>query len=94
MHYSRLLSGLLRRLQSVRRQQQSIDLGLRVGAADRQAEVTVEITTLRTELEVLQMRTLLQSSRNTLEDALHAPLSGPELALADSLSSMASGAGT
>lgn len=84
----------LRRLQSVRRQQQSIDLGLRVGAADRQAEVTVEITTLRTELEVLQMRTLLQSSRNTLEDALHAPLSGPELALADSLSSMASGAGT
>jgi hypothetical protein len=28
------------------------------------------------------MRAQLQSSRNNLEDVLHAPMSGPELALA------------
>jgi outer membrane protein, heavy metal efflux system len=83
-----------RQLQSARHQKQSTDLGLRLGAADRQAQVAAEITSLRAELEVLQMRALLQNSRNTLEDVLHAPLSGPELALAKSMSSMVSGAGS
>jgi hypothetical protein len=40
------------------------------------------------------MRAQLQNSRNNLEDVLHAPLSGPELALAKSLSSIASGGGS
>jgi cobalt-zinc-cadmium efflux system outer membrane protein len=83
-----------RQLQSARHQQQSTELGLRLGAADRQTQVAAEIATLRAELEVLQMRALLQNSRNTLEDVLHAPLSGPELALAESMSSMVAGAGT
>jgi len=77
-----------RQLQSARRQSQSTDLGLRLGAADRQAQVAAEITTLRAELELLQMRALLQNSRNTLEDVLRSPLSGPELSLAASLPSM------
>jgi outer membrane protein, heavy metal efflux system len=83
-----------RQLQSARHQKQSADLGLQLGAADRQAQIAAEIITLRAELEVLQMRALLQNSRNTLEDVLHAPLSGPELALAKSMSSMVSGAGS
>jgi outer membrane protein, heavy metal efflux system len=83
-----------RQLQSARHQQQFTDLGLRLGAADRQTQVAAQITTLRAELEVLQMRALLQNSRNTLEDVLHAPLSGPELDLAKSMSSMVAGAGS
>jgi hypothetical protein len=81
-------------LQAARHQKQSTDLGLRLGAADRQVQVAADITTVRAELEVLQMRALLQNSRNNLEDVLHAPLSGPELALAKSMSSMVSGAGS
>ena len=83
-----------RQLQAVQLQKQSTDLGLRLGAADRPAQVAAEITIVRAELEVLQMRTLLQNSRNNLEDVLHAPLSGPELALAKSMTSMVSGAGS
>jgi cobalt-zinc-cadmium efflux system outer membrane protein len=83
-----------KQLQAAQHQKQSTDLGLRLGAADRQAQVAAEITLVRAELEVLQMRALLQNSRNNLEDVLHAPLSGPELALAESISSMVSGAGS
>jgi cobalt-zinc-cadmium efflux system outer membrane protein len=83
-----------KQLQAAQHQKQSTDLGLRLGAADRQAQVAAEITIVRTELEVLQMRALLQNSRNNLEDVLHAPLSGPELALAKSMLSMVSGPGS
>jgi cobalt-zinc-cadmium efflux system outer membrane protein len=83
-----------RQLESARHEKQWTDLALRSGAADRQAQVASEITTLRAELEVLQMRALLQNARNTLENVLHAPLSGPELALASSLPSMVAGAGS
>jgi cobalt-zinc-cadmium efflux system outer membrane protein len=83
-----------RQLQSARHLKQSTDLELRLGAADGEAQVAAEITTLRAELEVLQMRALLQDSRNTLEDVLHAPLSGPELALATSMSAIVAGAGS
>jgi hypothetical protein len=40
------------------------------------------------------MRAQLQNSRNNLEDVLHAPLSGPELALAKSMSSIVAGGGS
>jgi len=83
-----------KQLQAAQHQKQSTDLGLRLGAADRQAQVAAEITIVRTELDVLQMRALLQNSRNNLEDVLHAPLSGPELALAKSMLSMVSGPGS
>ena len=49
---------------------------------------------MRAELEVVEMRAQLQNSRNDLEDVLHAPLSGPELALAKSMASIVSGAGS
>jgi len=80
-----------RQLQAARRQQQSADLGLKLGASDLQEQLSAAIVATRAELEVVQMRSELQDSRNTLEDVLHAPLSGPELALAKSLPSLASG---
>jgi cobalt-zinc-cadmium efflux system outer membrane protein len=83
-----------RQLQAARHQQQSADLGLKLGAADAQEQLSAQILAVRAELEVVQMRTELQVSRNTLEDVLHVPLSGPELALAMSLPSLASGGGT
>jgi len=45
------------------------------------------------ELDLLQSRQQLQSARNELENALRAPLSGPELALAKSLSNNAQAGG-
>ena len=82
-----------RQLQAARRQQQSADLGLKLGASDVQEQLSAEVFATRAELEVVQMRAELQDSRNHLEDVLHAPLSGPELALAKSLPSLASGGG-
>lgn len=82
-----------RQLDAARRQQQTADLSLRLGAADTQDQVGVEILALRAELETLEMRAQLQASRNHLEDVLHAPLSGPELALAASMTP-AAGAGS
>jgi CRISPR system Cascade subunit CasA len=83
-----------RQLAAARRQQQTADLSLSVGAADVQDQVGAEILAMRAELEVVQMRAQLQNSRNNLEDVLHAPLSGPELALAKSMSSIVAGAGS
>ena len=82
-----------RQLDAARRQKQTADLTLRLGAADIQDQVGMEILALRAELEVLEMRAQLQTSRNHLEDVLHAPLSGPELALVQSMKSLVSGAG-
>jgi outer membrane protein TolC len=79
---------------AARRQQQTADLSLRLGAADTQDQVGAEILALRAELEMLEMRAQLQASRNHLEDVLHAPLSGPELALAPSMISLVAGAGS
>jgi cobalt-zinc-cadmium efflux system outer membrane protein len=73
-----------RRLASVQHQLRQADLALRLGAADTQEQVGAQILAAQAELDVLQMRAQLQASRNNLEDVLHAPLSGPELALAGS----------
>jgi outer membrane protein TolC len=81
-----------RQLQAVLRQQQTAELGFKVGAADLQERLDAEILAMRAELEVIQAHAQLQSSRNNLEDALHAPLSGPELALADTMPSIVAGA--
>jgi CRISPR system Cascade subunit CasA len=83
-----------RQWEAARHQAQYADLGLRLGATDEQDQVDAEILATRAELEVVQMRARLQRSRNDLEDALHAPLSGPELALANSLPSIVAGAGS
>jgi outer membrane protein, heavy metal efflux system len=73
-----------RRLASVQHQLRQADLALRLGAADTQEQVGAQILAAQAELDVLQMRAQLPASRNNLEDVLHAPLSGPELALAGS----------
>jgi len=83
-----------RQLEAARRQKQTADLSFNLGAAEVQDQVGAEILAMRAELEVVQMRAQLQNSRNSLEDVLHAPLSGPELALAKSMSSIVSGAGS
>jgi outer membrane protein TolC len=83
-----------RQLQAARRQKRASDLGFTLGAADRQDQLSAEILIVRAELEVVEMRAELQNSRNSLEDVLRAPLSGPELALAKSMSSIVSRAGS
>ena len=83
-----------RQLQAARRQERAADLGVRLGAADQEGQIAAEILGMRAELELMQMQAQLQNSRNNLEDVLHAPLSGPELALAKSLPSMALEAGS
>jgi CRISPR system Cascade subunit CasA len=83
-----------RKLEAARRQKQTADLSFNLGAAEVQDQVGAEILAMRAELEVVEMRAQLQHSRNNLEDVLHAPLSGPELALAKSMSSIVSGAGS
>jgi cobalt-zinc-cadmium efflux system outer membrane protein len=82
-----------RQVQAARRQKQSADLGFKLGAADLENQVSAEILGVRAELELVQMRAQLQNSRNNLENVLHAPLSGPELALAKTMASLVSGAG-
>ena len=83
-----------RQLEATRRQVQSTDLGFKVGAAAAQEQVGAEILALRAGIDLIQVRAQLQNSRNNLENALRAPLSGPELALAKSMSSLVAGAGT
>jgi CRISPR system Cascade subunit CasA len=82
-----------RKLEAARRQKQTADLSFNLGAAEVQDQVGAEILAMRAELEVVEMRAQLQHSRNNLEDVLHAPLSGPELALAKSMPSLVAGAG-
>jgi outer membrane protein, heavy metal efflux system len=83
-----------RQLEAMRHQKQTADLSVSVGEADAEDQVVAEILAMRAELEVVQMRSQLQSARNNLEDVLHAPLSGPELALAKSMSSIVARAGS
>jgi CRISPR system Cascade subunit CasA len=71
-----------RQLDAARRQKQLTDLGFKFGDVDVQDQVAADIVAMRAELETVEMRAQLQVSRNKLEDVLHAPLSGPELALA------------
>jgi outer membrane protein TolC len=83
-----------RQLQAAQRQKRASDLGFSLGAADLQDQLSAEILIVRAELEVVEMRAQLQNSRNSLEDVLRAPLSGPELALAKSMASIVSRAGS
>jgi CRISPR system Cascade subunit CasA len=52
-----------------------------LGAAERSLQVDAEVVAARAELERLDGQARLQSARNALEQALHAPLSGPETTL-------------
>jgi cobalt-zinc-cadmium efflux system outer membrane protein len=83
-----------RQLQTAQRQVEQAALSLRLGASGVPEHVAAEILALRAELALLQMRAQLQSARNDLEDMLHTPLSGPELALAKFQDAIPSGAGS
>ena len=80
------LASAERGLQSSRQREQQAQLGLRLGALGAEESIAAQILTIRGELEALQAREQLQAARNALEDALHAPLSGPELELSHNLS--------
>lgn len=58
------------------------DVALKLGAGDSLERANAQGVALRADLEIVQAQAAWQSARNALEDALHAPLSGPELALA------------
>jgi outer membrane protein, heavy metal efflux system len=75
-----------RQLQAARQQETQADLGVRLGASDSLEQIAAEVAATRAELALLEMRAQVQSTRNILEDALHTPLSGPELALTESVS--------
>lgn len=74
-----------RRSDEVRRQAHHAELGLDLGAIDRSERLGAETLALRAELDLLQAQAQTQLARNALEDALRAPLSGPELALRPAL---------
>jgi outer membrane protein TolC len=81
-----------RGLDAARRQRQNAALSLRLGGIAANEDLAAEILALRGELEVVQMRAQWQAARNALEDALHAPLSGPELQLSNPLPVAVAGA--
>jgi len=77
------------RVDAANEQTRHAELGLELGAIDRSERLGSDTLALRAELDALQARAQSQSARNALEDALHAPLSGPELALRPVLKSAA-----
>jgi len=83
-----------RQWQAAQLEEQQAELGLHVGALGMQERIGAEIVAARAELALVQIRAELQNSRNDLEDALHAPLFGPELALGDAALSLAAGGGS
>jgi outer membrane protein, heavy metal efflux system len=94
-HLARASAGTAeRRLENARQQAAQSELSLHLGESNAMERVGAEILAIRAELEVLEMRGLLQSARNNLEDVLHTPLSGPETALAHSPDTMSIGAGS
>jgi len=74
-----------RAFDAARRQRENAALSLRLGGISSSEDTAAELLVLRSQLEVAQMRAQLQAARNALEDALHAPLSGPELQFAKPL---------
>ncbi|MBV9912674.1 MAG: TolC family protein [Sinobacteraceae bacterium] len=59
-------------------QSRRAELGLHAGAIDSSERFGAQVVALRAALDALGMRAERQAVRNALEDALHAPLSGPE----------------
>ncbi len=72
--------------------QAQADHGLRLGAINRQQWLVARIDATRARLQVIRMRAQLQVARDSLEDALHTPLSGPELSMAKPFLSTVPGA--
>lgn len=68
-------------LQSARELRRRSAVSLQVGAIAANEDLATEVLALRAGLEVERQRERLQLARNALEQALRAPLSGPELDL-------------
>jgi len=72
-------------LDAARERRRQAEVGQRLGALGSEEFAAAQALELRGELDALQARAQWQAARNALEDALHAPLSGPELDLAHTL---------
>ncbi|HVT31066.1 MAG TPA: TolC family protein [Rhodanobacteraceae bacterium] len=81
-----------RRADAARRALDRADQALRLGASDRIEHAGAETAVRHAELDRIAAMAALQAARNALEDALHAPLSGPELGLALPAAAAVSGA--
>lgn len=68
-------------LQNARQQAHRAALGLRLGALDRGTQLAATVTAAQAALQQLDAQAQLQAARDALENALHTPLTGPELAL-------------
>jgi cobalt-zinc-cadmium efflux system outer membrane protein len=90
---SESLDAAQRRGDSLRKQLAHADAALKLGAGDSIDRTNAEVLVLRAALEAVQAAAQRQGARNALEDALHAPLSGPELKLAKAWTVAESGAG-
>lgn len=69
------------RLDDAREQLRQATLGFELGAVDRNEQLAARILVGRAQLDLLQTQAGWQAARNALEDALRAPLSGPELSM-------------
>lgn len=76
-----------RRLQSAQEQLRQARLGLKLGAIDASEELAAGIAATRARLDLLQTQARWQAARDALEDALRAPLSGPELSMRSTVTS-------
>lgn len=81
-----------RAFEAAHAQRRNAAAALRLGAIAAGEDLAAQILERRAQLEALQLRAQWQAARNKLEDALHAPLSGPELQLAQPLPVAISGA--
>lgn len=78
-----------RHLDAARERRRQAETGHRLGALGSEELAAAQALELRADLDALQAHAQWQAARNALEDALHAPLSGPELALAKALPRLA-----
>ena len=74
-------SAARQRLRDARERLRQAGLGLKLGAIDRSELLAARIVVTRAQLDLLQTQSRWQAARDALEDALRAPLSGPELAM-------------
>jgi outer membrane protein TolC len=69
------------RLDSAQEQLRQAMLGLKLGAIDKSEQVAASIAATHAQLDLLQTQARWQTARDALEDAVRAPLSGPELSM-------------
>ncbi len=75
-----------RQVEAAQKQERQTATAFRLGAVDSLEMTSAQIFSLRAQLELVGVRAQLQAARDTLEDVLHTPLSGPELNLTQAIS--------